>query len=114
MTVEQLLARQDSAVGRRRAARRVEEPVPRGPENPQPAVRAGLPPVPGGMPAAVRQTGLPPVPGGVRPAPRDGLPPVPAPAPLPVRAPASWEPDSRPSRRSGPIPPLPGLATPPA
>ncbi|MFL6094870.1 MAG: LCP family protein, partial [Blastococcus sp.] len=110
----QLLARQDSAVGRRRAARRVEEPVPRGPENPQPAVRAGLPPVPGGMPAAVRQTGLPPVPGGARPAPRDGLPPAPAPAPLPVRAPASWEPDSRPSRRSGPIPPLPGLATPPA
>ncbi|TFV82925.1 LCP family protein, partial [Blastococcus sp. CT_GayMR16] len=33
--------------------------------------------------------------------------------PGPARLPASWEPDSRPSRRSGPIPPLPGLATPP-
>jgi LCP family protein required for cell wall assembly len=33
---------------------------------------------------------------------------VPA-APIPVRGPVSWQPESRPSRRSGPIPPLPGL-----
>ena len=120
VTVEQVLARQGSAVGRRRAARRAEEPVPQLAEDPQPAVRAGLPPVPG----AVRQAGLPPVPGAVvhpdppgsppvpqagHPAPQAGLPPV----PVPTRAPASWEPDSSPSRRSGPVPPLPGLAPPP-
>jgi LCP family protein required for cell wall assembly len=114
VTVEQLVARQGSAVGRRRAARRVEEPEPLFRDDPQPAVRQpGLPPVPGAaMRAAVRQAGLPPVPSR-----QAGLPPVPAapvsaapapPAPLP--APAAWEPDSRPSRRSGPIPPLPGLA----
>jgi LCP family protein required for cell wall assembly len=40
--------------------------------------------------------------------------PAPVHAPAPVRAPAAWEPDSRPSRRSGPIPPLPGLTSPPA
>lgn len=106
VTVEQLIARQGSStVGRRRAARRVEEPAPRVervPDDPPPAVRAGLPPVPG----AVRQAGLPPVPGAVR---QPGLPPVPGPA----QPPASWEPDSRPSRRSGPIPPLPGLTPPP-
>ncbi|HEY0403220.1 MAG TPA: LCP family protein [Blastococcus sp.] len=106
VTVEQLLGRQGSAVGRRRAARRAEDAAPRIPDDPQPAVRAGLPPVPG----AVRQAGLPPVPGApAGPAPQAGLPPV----PVPVRAPAAWEPDSRPSRRSGPIPPLPGLAPPP-
>jgi LCP family protein required for cell wall assembly len=107
VTVEQLLARQGSAVGRRRADRRTEEPAPRVSDDLPPAVRAGLPPVPG----AVRQPGLPPVPGSaVRPTPQAGLPPVPS----PVRQPASWEPDSRPSRRSGPVPPLPGLAPPAA
>ena len=112
VTVEQLVARQGSAVGRRRAARRVEEPEPLFREDPQPAVRQpGLPPVPGGMRGAVRQAGLPPVPSrqaGLPPVPAAA--PVPASAPVPVRAPAAWEPDSRPSRRSGPIPPLPGLA----
>jgi LCP family protein required for cell wall assembly len=94
--------------------------VHRPPEDPQPALRAGLPPVPGGGGGAVRQAGLPPVPGGIpsvqgsAPARQAGLPPVPAAAPLPVREPSSWEPDSRPSRRSGPIPPLPGLTPPPA
>jgi LCP family protein required for cell wall assembly len=121
VTVEQLVARQGSAVGRRRAARRDEDPPERfveAPhrvaEDPQPAVRQpGLPPVPGGARGAVRQAGLPPVPGGraAAPARQAGLPPVPA-APVPVREPASWEPESRPSRRSGPIPPLPG--SPPA
>jgi LCP family protein required for cell wall assembly len=106
VTVEQLIARQGSStVGRRRAARRVEEPAPQILDE-QPAVRAGLPPVPG----AVRQAGLPPVPGAPsRPGVQAGLPPVPV-APGP---PSAWEPDSRPSRRSGPVPPLPGLAPPP-
>jgi LCP family protein required for cell wall assembly len=106
VTVEQLIARQGSStVGRRRAARRVEEPAPQILDE-QPAVRAGLPPVPG----AVRQAGLPPVPGAPsRPGVQAGLPPVPV-APHP---PSAWEPDSRPSRRSGPVPPLPGLAPPP-
>ena len=110
VTVEQLVARQGSTVGRRRAARRVEEPVdrPHAPVEAEPA-RSGLPPVPGGAPGAVRQAGLPPVPGAsARSAPQAGLPPVPGPAP----APAAWEPDSRPSRRSGPIPPLPGTVAP--
>jgi LCP family protein required for cell wall assembly len=131
VTVEQLLARQGSAVGRRRAARREEAPPERFAEDPQPAVRQpGLPPVPGGSRGAARQPGLPPVPGGPvprgpvprgpvppgpvpggsAPASQAGLPPVPAPAPVPVLEPVSWEPESRPSRRSGPIPPLPGLA----
>jgi LCP family protein required for cell wall assembly len=104
VTVEQLLARQGSALGRRRATRRVEEPGPRvTDDDPPPAVRAGLPPVPGGS-AAARRGGLPPVPPAPRPTPQAGLPPVPSAA----RPPASWEPDSRPSRRSGPVPPLPG------
>jgi LCP family protein required for cell wall assembly len=110
ITVEQLLARQGSAVGRRRAARRVEEPplrVDKPPlralDEPLPSVPAGLPPVPGGG-AAPRRGGLPPVPALGRPAPSAGLPPIPSAA----RPPASWTPDSRPSRRSGPVPPLPG------
>jgi len=103
VTVEQLLARQGGGVTRRRAARRAEEPVLRAPVEPPPVVRAGMPPVPAAA-AAARQGGLPPVPGGaVRLAPQAGLPPVPGPA----RPPAAWDPDSRPSRRSGPIPPLP-------
>jgi LCP family protein required for cell wall assembly len=108
VTVEQLLARQGSAVGRRRAARRVEQPTPHAPDEPPPAVRNGLPPVPGSGVAAARG-GLPPVLAAVRPTPQPGLPPVPSAA----RPPASWEPDSRPSRRSGPVPPLPGLFPPP-
>ena len=111
VTVEQLLARQGSAVGsRRRAARRVEEPREQRPQaritvEPAPAVRIGSAARPGSRQRrGVRQAGLPPVPGAAaRPASAAGLPPVPVPA-----RPAAWEPDSRPSRRSGPIPPLPG------
>jgi LCP family protein required for cell wall assembly len=108
VTVEQLLARQGSAVGRRRAARRVEQPAPHAPDDAPPAVRKGLPPVPDGG-AAARRAGLPPVPAAARPTAQAGLPPV----PMAGRPPASWEPDSRPSRRSGPVPPLPGRFPPP-
>ncbi|WP_240619445.1 LCP family protein [Blastococcus sp. TF02-8] len=147
MTVEQLLARQGDGVGRRRASRRAVEPEPQPqapvrrapagrasglpparPEEP-PAVRAGLPPVPGaGRPAGGAQPGLPPVPGAqagfppVPPAPQVPGPadqlPVPAVQaglpPVPGSAASLWAPADRPSRRSGPIPPLPGLAVPPA
>ncbi|WP_116450934.1 LCP family protein [Blastococcus litoris] len=109
LTVEQLLARQDTGVGRRRAARRVEEPVLRAPEESPPAVRAGLPPVPGASAPPARQGGLPPVPGAARPAGQPPLPPVPA-GPRPQ---VDWHPDSRPVRRSGPVPPLPGRFPPP-
>lgn len=112
ITVEQLLARQDGGVTPRRAARRAEDPVLRAPEEPPPAVRAGLPPVPGG--ASARQAGLP-LPGAGRPTPQAGLPPVPAgppPAPGGPRPPMAFHPDSRPVRRSGPVPPLPGTFAP--
>jgi LCP family protein required for cell wall assembly len=122
VTVEQLLARSGGAVGRRAARRtgefpRITDDEPRAPksEEPAPAVRSGLPPVPG---AAPRPGGLPPVPGSAPPqvARQPGLPPVPAAArPAPADragAPAAWQPDSRPSRRSGPIPPLPGRVAP--
>ena len=155
VTVEQVLARQGSAVGGRRAARR--GPTESGPDTgprresaaamgdrpeqsgrpdrrasrsdrtalpgtPEgPAVRAGLPPVPGaastarsGVPSVpVAQPGLPPVP-QARPGPaplptaQPGLPPAPGVG----EAPAAWAPAERPSRRSGPIPPLPGLQHP--
>ncbi|SNR65851.1 LCP family protein [Blastococcus mobilis] len=108
VTVEQLLARQGSAVGRRRAARRVEHPALSAPDDVPPAVRNGLPPVPDGG-AAARRAGLPPVPAAAQSTAQAGLPPV----PVPARPPASWEPDSRPSRRSGPVPPLPGRFPPP-
>jgi LCP family protein required for cell wall assembly len=116
VTVEQVLARQGSSVGRRRAARRAEEPdaYRRPPQEPAayrrpplqeapPARRAGMPPVPAGN-GSVRQVSRPPVPARTPAA----VPPVDRP---PV--PTSWEPDSRPSRRSGPIPPLPGRVPPP-
>ncbi|MGY2083703.1 LytR C-terminal domain-containing protein [Blastococcus sp. SYSU DS0539] len=166
VTVEQLIARQGSAVGGRRAARRGAEPgraggAARGGDptaagagarwpgrraaadpgedvagrEDVPAARAGLPPVPGavrppgpapGPAGPVAQPGLPPVPGaqpGLPPVPgaQPGLPPVPGAQaglppvpPAPGRSPAAWAPDERPSRRSGPIPPLPGLAPPPS
>ena len=107
VTVEQLVARQSSSVGRRRAARRVEEPIPVAPAEPPPVVRSGLPPVPGAPPPPTPQPGLPPVPATPRVLPQTLRPPV------PDRAPAAWEPDARPSRRSGPIPPLPGRVPPP-
>ena len=135
VTVEQLLARQGDGGSRRRAARRAESgpqqqvPARRPPgsrPDDVPAVRAGLPPVPGALrpdsPAPGVQPGLPPVPGSqagppLLPGPQAGLPPVPGSQaglpPVPGRGPASWVPEERPSRRSGPIPPLPGLAAPP-
>ena len=113
LTVEQLVARQGGpTTGRRRAARRVHEPEPPRPDE-MPVVRAGLPPVPGAPAApapAAPQPGLPPVPGAARVTPQLGLPPV----PVQDRGATLWEPESRPSRRSGPIPPLPGLFPPPA
>ena len=105
LTVEQLLARPGGpTTGGRRAARR-QGAQPSAPSAPPPGVRNGLPPVPAGSttPPPTSQAGLPPVPGA---APRSGLPPVPG-------APADWQPDARPSRRSGPIPPLPGTVPPP-
>jgi LCP family protein required for cell wall assembly len=114
LTVEQLLARQDGSVGRRRAARRGGE-QPSAPAAPPPGVRNGLPPVPGATtPPPGARSGLPPVPGGAT---RQGTPAPPRPS-LPVRSPdpgtpADWQPEPRPSRRSGPIPPLPGTVPPP-
>jgi LCP family protein required for cell wall assembly len=105
VTVEQLVARQGSgtATGRRRAARRVEEPPPR--YDPQPVVRSGLPPVPGAEQPVSPRAGLPPVPAAAS---RGAALPEAAPVPARDSAPVAWTPDSRPSRRSGPIPPLPG------
>ncbi|MDP9390301.1 MAG: LytR family transcriptional regulator, partial [Actinomycetota bacterium] len=109
VTVEQLVARQGSRTGRRRAARRVEEPAWVRPDE-IPEVRSGLPPVPGASGARpAPHAGLPPVPGAGRVSPQLGLRPV----PVLGRDTALWEPESPPSRRSGPIPPLPGLFPPP-
>ncbi|RBY93000.1 LCP family protein [Blastococcus sp. TF02A-30] len=98
LTVEQLLARQDGTVGRRRAARRGAE-QPSAPAAPPPGVRNGLPPVPSATtPPPAARSGLPPVPGGAT---RQGAPPPPPPPPPPS------------TRRSGPVPPLPGTVPPP-
>ncbi|MGZ6774934.1 MAG: LytR C-terminal domain-containing protein [Blastococcus sp.] len=109
VTVEQLLARQGSAVGRRRAARRADEPAPAQYERP-PSVRNGLPPVPGAEPSVSPRAGLPPVPAtsasasaSARVVPQAGLPRVPGAG----RTAAPEQPDARPVRRSGPVPPLP-------
>ena len=122
LTVEQLVARQGGpTTGRRRAARRVEESrvepprvqEPRGRQSrleQSPVARAGLPPVPGAPPAPVTR---PPVPGAARITPQLGLPPVPVLDRDMDRNSALWEPEIPPSRRSGPIPPLPGLFPPP-
>ena len=142
VTVEQLLARSGgAAVSGRRAARRSGEiPVVGGEAqrraaaaSAQPSVepapvRPGFPPVPGAARPArhpslplsppvqgTRPPGRPPVRAAAASAPA-ATPPVPAAAPSrPVGAPfppAGWQPDSRPSRRSGPIPPLPGRIAP--
>jgi len=107
VTVEQLLARQGSAVGRRRAARRADESAAQsGPtehERP-PSMRNGLPPVPGADQSVAPRAGLPPVPSASpRVVPQAGLPRVPAGG----RPAEADEPDARPVRRSGPVPPLP-------
>ncbi|MGY1782440.1 LCP family protein [Geodermatophilus sp. SYSU D01036] len=91
VTVEQLLARQGGATGRRAARRTGEVPIPLEPGESLPPHRGPKPPVPG--------TAAPP-PAAASPAavePRRGLPPVPA-------APAGVQ-------HSRPVPPLPG--TPP-
>lgn len=138
LTVEQLLARQgaDSGSGRRAARRAAPADEARPTASPRPAqVRNGLPPVPGAaatpsaaaVPAETpaRRAGLPPVPAGLRSgAVRAG--PAPAPAPARPAAPSSLPPhpslplpdlpfgEPRPVRRSGPVPPLPGLAPAPS
>jgi len=110
VTVEQLLARSGGGAVGRRAARRTGEMPQVSADGPR---RAGAPQAP------ARPARTP----GPTPAVRAGLPPVPAtsqPATSqPLRQPgvarpasADWEPDSRPSRRSGPIPPLPGRVVP--
>ncbi|MGY1726214.1 LCP family protein [Geodermatophilus sp. SYSU D01062] len=92
VTVEQLLARQGGATGRRAARRTGEVPIPLEPGESLPPHRGPKPPVPGTAAAP---------PAAASPAaeePRRGLPPVPA-------APAGVQ-------HSRPVPPLPG--TPPA
>ncbi|SDN94961.1 LCP family protein [Geodermatophilus sp. DSM 45219] len=121
ITVEQLIARQGGEVGRRRAARTGEIPLPLAIGEKAPAHRRGRPPVPAeDVPAADRpqarapfgrrtadgpsavdatpapQRGLPPVPGGSAAA----RPPAPAPQPAPGAVP--------------PLPPLPALPGRPA
>lgn len=104
VTVEQLLARSGGSVGRRAARRTGENPqvsvdAPRHPPAPQSAARPD--------PAPAARAGLPPVPAAAQPAHQPGLPPVPLRQPV-----AGWEPAGRPSRRSGPVPPLPGRVAP--
>ena len=132
LTVEQLLARQGVDTGRRRAARRAEASRPddsRPTASSRPAgVRNGLPPVPGAArpepvaaaaapPGAVPLAGRPPVPAAVRPAP--ARPPVADPMPLPPHPSLPLTdlpyPSSGTTRKTGPVPPLPGRSpAPPA
>ncbi|MBW8765862.1 MAG: LCP family protein, partial [Geodermatophilales bacterium] len=114
ITVEQLLARQERAVGRRRADRRADEPRLTAPADPPPVVRDGLPPVPGAPARRTVRPGLPPVPPSGLSHPSEPLPSGPMPARLfpSARVPVA-DPDGRPSRMSGPIPPLPGRIPPP-
>ena len=108
VTVEQLLARQGSATGRRRAARRVEEPVePRrsGPRSRAGSARRRSRPCPGALrpPVPAPQAGLPPV---ARRRPRRVTPAAGAaarPRPRAERRRCGSR-TVRPSRRSGPDP----------
>jgi LCP family protein required for cell wall assembly len=139
LTVEQLLARQGVDTGRRRAARRADlgahrPGAPGSPDltaSPRPAdVRNGMPPVPGAAPPAAalpaqsppeRRAGLPPVPAGAVPAAASGIPltapsvrpsaPVPSLPPHPS-LPLTGLPYAPvgPTRKSAPVPPLPGTA----
>jgi LCP family protein required for cell wall assembly len=131
VTVEQLLARQGGATGRRAARRTGEVPIPLEPGESLPPHRGPLPPVPGApaAPEAARRDppdrpagledsvgprrGLPPVPGtpaGVqRSAPVPPLPPLGAtarsqPVPLPTGTPRDQA-----VHRSSPVPPLPAV-----
>ena len=67
--------------------------------DPPPGVRGGLPPVPGAA-----RAGRSPVPAISAPRPSQPVPPLPGTERAAARGPASWEPASRPSRRSGPDP----------
>jgi LCP family protein required for cell wall assembly len=134
ITVEQLIARQGGEVGRRRAARTGEIPLPLAVGEKPRERRSGLPPVRAEGSAAVRDAAR--VPSGRRtadtpraaddtPAPQRGLPPVPGgpaggasaspetPAvvpPLPADAPQPEDPVAQPPR-SG-LPPVPPSARP--
>ncbi|WP_244522563.1 LCP family protein [Geodermatophilus africanus] len=111
ITVEQLIARQGGEVGRRRAARTGEIPLPLAAGEKTPERRRGLPPVPAEHPPAPavrtptgRRAGDAPRAADDTPAPRRGLPPVPG-------GPAGPEPAV-----PGPpaaVPPLPALAAQP-
>jgi LCP family protein required for cell wall assembly len=136
ITVEQLLARQGGEVGRRRAARTGEIPLPPAADEKPPERRGGLPPVPAedapAVPDAVRapsgrragdslgaadnntpapQRGLPPVPGGpaVHAAATPGTPAVVP--PLPAVAPQPEAPAAAQPPRDG-LPPVPPSARP--
>ncbi|MGY1787672.1 LCP family protein [Geodermatophilus sp. SYSU D00698] len=118
VTVEQLLARQGGATGRRAARRTGEVPIPLEPGESLPSHRGPKPPVPGtaaAPPAAAPEEprrGLPPVPAAPasvqysRP-----VPPLPGTPPKGVQRPASVTPPAG-VQHSRPVPPLPG--TPPA
>ncbi|MGK5111086.1 MULTISPECIES: LCP family protein [unclassified Geodermatophilus] len=119
ITVEQLIARQGGEVGRRRAARTGEIPLPLAPGEQPPAHRRGLPPVPGDEARAPRDEaraprdeardevrGLPEEAPPVDPSPgtQRGLPPVPG---------ADRDIPSSPAQQSrGGLPPVPPAARP--
>ncbi|MGY1794778.1 LCP family protein [Geodermatophilus sp. SYSU D00525] len=114
VTVEQLLARQGGATGRRAARRTGEVPIPLEPGESLPPHRGPKPPVPGAAAASSAaapeepRRGLPPVPAapaGVqhsRP-----VPPLPGTPPRGVQRPASVTPPAG-VQHSRPVPPLPG------
>jgi LCP family protein required for cell wall assembly len=112
VTVEQLLARQGGATGRRAARRTGEVPIPLEPGESLPPHRGPLPPVPGApaAPEAVRRDRPDPA-AALEDSvgPRRGLPPVPgAPAGVQRSAPVPPLPPLGGAARSQPVPPLPG------
>ncbi|SDN38233.1 transcriptional attenuator, LytR family [Geodermatophilus siccatus] len=131
ITVEQLIARQGGEVGRRRAARTGEIPLPLATGEKAPERRRGLPPVPAdpsaptALPAARlpsgRRAGDVPRPVDDTPAPQRGLPPVPAGhAPVVAGTPAAVPPPPVPTAQPQPpvepprggLPPVPPSARP--
>jgi LCP family protein required for cell wall assembly len=135
ITVEQLIARQGGEVGRRRAARTGEIPLPLAAGEKTPERRRGLPPVPAEETPAVRnavrapsgrRAGDVPRAAGDTPTPQRGLPPVPggsasgvpassgtpsAVPPLPAVVPQQEDPAAPQAPRSG-LPPVPLSARP--
>ncbi|WP_369259586.1 LCP family glycopolymer transferase [Geodermatophilus amargosae] len=112
VTVEQLLARQGGATGRRAARRTGEVPIPLEPGESLPPHRGPRPPVPG-APQADRRSRPGPAdpPAGLEDSAglRRGLPPVPhAPAGVQRSAPVPPLPPLGGAARSQPVPPLPG------